>query len=154
MDELYNWILFGHIIGAAIWFGGTVTYEILGAGAKRSDGSSGYVKFIHSHGRPIGLMLSVGAVLTLVFGIWLVVQERTLWSFSDTFISIGFIAAILGIISGGFVIAPMEKKLGALVDANGFDDSEAATIAGKMATLEHIQVVIISIAMIVMIFKF
>lgn len=154
MGELYNWIAFGHIIGAAIWFGGTVTYEILGGGAKRTGGSSGYVKFIHSHGRPIGLMLSVGAVLTLVFGILLVPQSDSAWSFGDTFITVGFLAAIIGIISGGAIIAPMEKKLTALVDANGFDAPEAATIAGKMATLEHIQIVILSIAMIAMIFKF
>lgn len=154
MDELYNWILFGHIIGAAIWFGGAVTYEGLGAVAKRTGKASEYTKYIFTAMKTSGVMMPVAAVATLGFGIWLILQSGDVWSFSDTFVSVGFAAAIIGIGLGVLVMMPQGKKLSTLVEANGFDDPEAGAIAQKIGMADHFQTLIVTIAMIAMIFKF
>ncbi len=154
MDELYNWILFVHIIGAAIWFGGSVTYEGLGAVAKRTGKASEYTKYIYTAMKTSSVMMPIAAFVTLGFGIWLILQSDDVWSFSDTFISIGFAAAILGIGMGLLVMMPQGKKLSALVEANGFDDPAAGAIAKKIGMADHFQTLIVTIAMVAMVFKF
>ncbi|KAA3636520.1 MAG: hypothetical protein DWP92_09405 [Armatimonadetes bacterium] len=154
MDELYNWILFGHIIGAAIWFGGAVAYEGLGGVAKRTGKASEYTRYIYTAMKTSGVIMPIAAFMTLGFGIWLVVQSNDVWSFSDTFISIGFAAAIIGIGLGVFMMMPQGKKLAALVEANGFDDPEAGAIARKIGMADHFQTLIVTIAMVAMVFKF
>lgn len=154
MDELYNWILFGHIIGAAIWFGGAVTYEALGAVAKRTGKASEYTEYIHSAGRANTVMLPTVALMTLGFGVWLVLQSDDVWSFSDTYISIGFATAIIGIGLIMVVMLPQGNKLHVLVEGNGFDDPDAGAIALKLGMTNHVQTLIVAIAMVAMVFKF
>ncbi|MEZ5175109.1 MAG: DUF2269 family protein [Acidimicrobiia bacterium] len=153
MDELYNWILFGHIIGATIWFGGAVAYEGLGAVAKRTGDPSEVTRYVDSATRASNRIMPVAALMALVFGIWLVIDSPA-WEFSDLFISIGFLVIIVGIVMGVFVLTPQGKRLNALVESNGYDDPQAGVIARKIEMAGHFQTLLVTVGMFAMVFKF
>jgi uncharacterized membrane protein len=113
MDDLYNWILFGHIVGAATWFGGHLLLEGMGATAKRSGDPAIYTRHIVTASKTSERVMPIAAVMTLGFGIWLVVEGS--WEFSDTFISIGFVVAILGFVIGLGFLTPKGKQHGVQV---------------------------------------
>jgi uncharacterized membrane protein len=152
MGELYTWVLLGHIVGATIWFGGAVTYEGLSAVAKRTGDPAEYTRYIYHAGKASGRMMPIAAVMTLVFGIWLVIDGPH--EFSDVFVSIGFLAVIIGMGLGIFYLSRKGNQLFELVDANGFDDPTAATLANQIGKVDHIQTLVVAVALFAMVFKF
>lgn len=152
MGDLYNWILFGHIIGATVWFGGAVTYESLGAVASRSGDPTEYTRYVYTAGKASSRVMPVAAFITLIFGVWLVIDGP--YEFSDLFISIGFLAIIIGIGMGIFYLMPRGNKLTELVDKNGLDDPTAAALAKQIGMADHVQTLVVAIAMFAMVFKF
>ncbi|MCB1246279.1 MAG: DUF2269 family protein [Acidimicrobiia bacterium] len=152
MGDLYNWVLFAHIIGATVWFGGAVAYESLSAVAKRTGDPAEYTRYMYSAGQASGRVMPVAALITLVFGVWLVLDG--VYEFSDVFVSIGFAAVIIGLGMGLFVMMPKGKRFMELVDANGFDDPQAYTIASQIGMADHLQTLVVAIAMFAMVFKF
>lgn len=152
MDELYNWILFGHILGAATWFGGHVLLEGLGATANRSGDPAIYTRHIVTASKTTERVMPIAAIMTLGFGIWLVIDGA--WEFSDVFVSIGFLVAILGFAIGLGFLTPKGKQLAAMVEDEGVDAPGAFELARRLTMGDHAMTGILVIAMIAMIFKF
>ena len=79
---LHEWLLFIHIVGAIVFVGGGITLGVQVLGAGRAPRQ--FLDLAELAGRAIG----VGAVLTLLSGIALVV-ESDVWSFSMGFVLLG-----------------------------------------------------------------
>ena len=152
MDDLHNWILFGHIIGATVWFGGHVLLEGLGASAKKAGEPAAYTAHMQNVGRTSSRIMPIAGLMTLGFGIWLVLDSA--YEFSDIFVSIGFLVVIVGFGIGLGFLTPGAKKLDTLVAEQGIDSSEANALAHRLAKGDHVMTGIVFLAMVVMIFKF
>lgn len=152
MGDLHNWILFGHIIGATVWFGGHVLLEGLGASAKKIGGPAAYTAHMQNAGRTSSRVMPIAGLMTLGFGIWLVLEGA--YEFSDTFVSIGFLIVIVGFGIGLGFLTPGSKKLDALVAEQGIQSPEANALAHKLANGDHAMTGIVFVAMVAMIFKF
>jgi uncharacterized membrane protein len=97
--DRYEWLLVFHMTGAFLVLGGAVYAGILNAAAMRRERPSEVVvlyRLVQIAVRAI----SVGMVLTLVFGLWLIGDEE-LVKWSDTWVILALIGWVLANALGG-----------------------------------------------------
>jgi hypothetical protein len=112
-----------HIIAAGVWLGANVAQLVMGA-RLRSAGAEVRAWWAEA-GEFLGKAVypAAGAVL-LITGIILVIQGN--YSFGSTFVSIGFLAVIIGAVLGGVVFGPKNR---AVAQAARGGDTEGETKA-------------------------
>ncbi|MCZ7534302.1 MAG: hypothetical protein M5U23_13065 [Acidimicrobiia bacterium] len=148
-----EWVRLGHVVFAAIWFGGAVYVEGLMASVKRTKDPqiAGIV------GKRIGAtnlrLFGVSGILTLVFGIWLVLYDgsQSRWEFSDMFVSVGFLVVIVVLGLGIFYIVPQGKKIDQIIAERGPTDPEIKAHSDRIAMALHLSTLLLFIAMVVMV---
>lgn len=121
--ELYDWLLFLHIVAAMIWVGGLVALTVLATQVLRSGERDAIARFIGSL-RVIGpTALAPATVTVLGIGIWLVVDSDA-WDFGQTWIvaalTLAASALVAGIALGGRAGISAQRAVAA------GDDGEAA----------------------------
>jgi uncharacterized membrane protein len=97
--DRFEWLLVFHMTGAFLVLGGAVYAGILNTAAMRRERPSEVVvlyRFVQIAVRAI----SVGMVLTIVFGLWLVSDEE-LVKWSDTWVILALIGWVLANALGG-----------------------------------------------------
>jgi uncharacterized membrane protein len=83
--DLYDWLLFLHILAAMVWLGGLAVLNVLAVIVLRSGERDAVARFVAGL-RVIGPVALAPATLAVVgFGIWLVV-DSTAWGFRQTWI--------------------------------------------------------------------
>jgi uncharacterized membrane protein len=96
--DFYDWLLFLHIIGVALWLGGLVVVSVFGTLVLHS-------RDVELVGRFTGSLRIVGPTIlgpstfaVLAFGIWLVVRSDA-WNFGQAWVIAG-----LGLFAAAFLI--------------------------------------------------
>lgn len=104
----YDVVLFFHILAVVLAFGPTFAYPVFLAVAERTD-----PRAIPTVGRGIAAWDRIGIIMLVVIlaaGLYLVADSPA-WSFSDFYVSFGFLAVIvLGGLAGGY-FTPKTRKL-------------------------------------------
>lgn len=77
----YDWLLFFHVTGAFLFLGGVVVAWVLGIGAARRERPSEIALFMRLT-TPAVAAIGIGMGLTIVFGLWLVV-DLDIYKISD-----------------------------------------------------------------------
>ena len=73
--SLFDWLVFLHLVGAMVWFGGVVTAGLLATQVLRSGDSAAIARYIGSL-RLIGPAVFAPAMLAVLgFGIWMVINS-------------------------------------------------------------------------------
>jgi uncharacterized membrane protein len=86
--SLYDWLLFLHILAAALWLGGLVVISLLATLVLRSREAELAGRFIGSL-RIIGpAVLGPSMLAVLAFGIWLVLDSDA-WNFGQSWVIAG-----------------------------------------------------------------
>ena len=147
---MYRWILLAHAIGGATLFGAHVYLESLMAGA-RKDGTSAYMRTMLRASDTAGRIMGPAAVVTFVFGIWLVID--TVYAFEDFFVAIGMVAVVAAFAVGLFLMKPRLEEIEAIVEENGIEDETAVAKMRAFTGLVHTQTLIVAIAFAAMILK-
>lgn len=122
---MYNVLLWIHIVAAATWFGGALAIMFLAPKVGTGDGGSKFYTAWVDMGRKI---FSPAAVVVLATGIGMVIDAGI--SFGATFVSIGFLAVIVGAGLGMGYYAPQGRKVVAALDAG----EDAGPITAKLRT--------------------
>lgn len=122
---MHTTMLVLHIIGVAAWLGGNLTLAFAGSMTSGADPAARRW-WAAAQGSMARIYYSLAAVLVLVTGVVLVVDSENT-EFSDAFVSIGFLAVILGLVLGIFVFGPGTRQIVAAID----DGDEAAEHAGN-----------------------
>lgn len=114
---MYEFLLTIHVLAAVLWVGGGVTIHVLGRRVlRRNDGDEIY-RFSQEANR-IGMrMYAPLALILLVAGILLVNEGG--YEFSQAWISIAFLGWAVSFLIGIGYYGPQDKKLQALVAAEG-----------------------------------
>ncbi len=147
---MYRWILLAHAVGGATLFGAHVYLESLMAGARR-DGTAPFMRTMIRASTSAGRVLGPAAIITLVFGIWLVFE--TVYSFEEVFVLIGFVAVAAAFAISTFLMRPRLEEIEAIVEENGIEDETAVAKMQGFTGLVHAQTLIVAIAFAVMILK-
>ncbi len=116
----YQWLLALHVTGAFFLLGGAVLSAVFNVSALRSKRPSEIVVFVRLT-RFAVIAVVLGALLTLVLGIWLV-HERD-YSFGTLWISLSFFFWVVAVAAG---------RLG------GLRDGRTRTLAAQLATESNV----------------
>jgi uncharacterized membrane protein len=96
-DDLYDWLMFLHIVAAMVWVGGAVLLAALVTRVLRDRDDAAVALFTGSL-RVIGpLVLAPAAVAVVGFGVWLVLDSAA-WGFGQLWVQLAlalFAAAFL-----------------------------------------------------------
>jgi uncharacterized membrane protein len=99
---LYDWLLFGHILGAIVWLGGIAVLIALLVRAVRAPGVAEAVDFVASL-RTVGpIVLAPSSLLVLVCGIWLAAD---LSAFNQLWVQLA-----LGLFAAAFVVGAAHQS--------------------------------------------
>jgi len=122
---LYNLTLVIHIIAVALWLG---TNLAMGLASGRTLDASNEVNawWADTQGFLGRTVKNAAFALLLITGIVLVISSDKVYEFKNPFVSIGFLAVIVGGALGGMVFAPGARKA-----AEAFRNGDGA--AGKAA---------------------
>ena len=93
----YDWLLFLHVTGAFLVIGGAVVAAVLNIAAQGRERPS-EVALLLRLARPAVIAVSVGMLMTLGFGIWLVFEVNYDWS--DTWIILALVLWVLAGVTG------------------------------------------------------
>jgi uncharacterized membrane protein len=96
--DLYDWLLWLHILGAALWLGGVVVVSVFGTLVLRSRDLLLVERFTGSLRIVGSIILAPSMLAVLAFGIWLVVRSDA-WDFGQ-----GWVIAGLALLAATFLI--------------------------------------------------
>lgn len=138
-----------HIIGAGTWLGANLVQAFM---SSRIPNASAEVRrwWAESVGAMTRLLYNVAAIVILVTGVWMVLRTDY-FSFSDTFISIGFLAILIGAVLGMAVFGPGMRQLVAAI-SSGDADAEAS-ITRRLATFGIIDTLVVVVTIVAMVAK-
>jgi uncharacterized membrane protein len=114
---MYDFLLTIHVLAAVIWVGGGIAMHILGRRVLRRNDPQEIYKF-SAEVNTIGMRLYAPTSLVLLVAGILLVNEAG-YEFSQAWISIGFLGWIISFLVGIGYYGPQDKKLQALVVAEG-----------------------------------
>ena len=149
---MYQWILLGHVIGAAVLFGGHVYMEGLMAAAGRDEDRTVYMNTMLKTAGTAERLMGPAALVTLGFGIWLVLDSPA-WSFEQLFITVGFAVVIAAFAISLFLMRPRTNDINAAIAENGITDEGAMANMKSLGNLVHVQTLLVTIALVVMVLK-
>ena len=130
-----QFLLWIHILAAASWFGGGVATTIGNRvfAAEADPVRAGWYRLVLRLGQ---VLYTPAAVLVLLTGVFLV-TGNSLYGFGSTFVSIGFLAVIVGAALGMAVYGPKSREAAAaLVGGNASAAAAAVTRLQQAGVLE------------------
>jgi len=123
MGDLYDWLLFGHTLGAMVWLGGLAALATLGIRARRSRDDGTIARFVGSL-RVVGpAMLAPSAGLVVALGLGMVFDSAA-WEFGQTWIQLALGLLVAAVIVGAAYLSRVGIAAERAVQAG--DHAEAA----------------------------
>lgn len=151
MPTLYEWLVFFHILTAAVWLGGGVYAAVLTARVQRSD-DPGAVTRMAADAEWVGMRVFMPATLILLLtGIYAVVEGP--WEFSQAWISIGFAVWIISFALGAGYFGPEGKRIAALAAERGPADPDVRARIRRVTALSHVELLLLVVVVFVMVTK-
>ncbi len=141
MTQLLLWL---HILAAAAWFGTAVASSIGDRliSSETAEARAAWYRVILRFGQ---LVYTPAAVLVLITGVLLVVDIPA-YGFGSTFVSIGFLAVIVGAGLGMAVFGPKSREAAAALDHGDTAGAASAIARIRQASLLDILVLTVTIA--------
>jgi ascorbate-specific PTS system EIIC-type component UlaA len=137
-----------HIIGVAIWLGAN---GVLAFAGPRAAGAGPEVRswWADTQGAMARVLYNAAGVLVLLTGIGLVLQSDEVYRFSDTFVSIGFLAVIVGAGLGMGVFGPGTRRLSDAIRSNdGEAERQVSSRLQAFGILDTLVLVVTIVAMV------
>lgn len=139
-----------HIIGVAVWLGANGAQAFLGSriGSASVDTR---VWWAEAQGAMARVLYNVAGILVLVTGVALVLRSDSGFGLSDTFVSIGFLAVIIGAVLGMAVFGPSSRALSAAI--RGGDAQEEQSISTRLQAFGIIDTLVVGVTIVAMVAK-
>jgi uncharacterized membrane protein len=146
----YELLLFGHILFVVAWVGSDICLQILAARAMRA-GPASTVEFLGGVEFLGKALLSPSALLVLVFGVLLVNEVG--YEFSQTWITLAFIAFGFSFLLGAGFLGPESGRIAKLVAARGPDDAEVQKRIRRIFWASRVELVVLIAVILDMVVK-
>ena len=111
--EMYNYLLFVHVMGAIIWVGGDVALQVIGTRISRADDPVQLAKFAGQVEWLGTRVLTPSAVVILIAGVFMVLDA---WSFELLWVVIGLAGFSYSLVTGAVLLGPLSGKTGKLIE--------------------------------------
>ncbi len=144
-----NTLLVLHILGVATWFGANI---VLVSNARRSAEAAADIRRWWAETLDfMSRTLYPAAGMTVLFtGIGLVLDSSA-YEFSDTFVTVGFTAIIVGIVLGVTVFGPNARRTVEAIDSS--DETSEHSINRKVGIFGSIDTLVLVVAVAAMVSK-
>jgi uncharacterized membrane protein len=96
----YDWLLFLHITGAFLLTGGVIVTGTFSIAAQFRERPS-EIALLLGLGRFAVIAIGIGAVMTLVFGLWLVSEAPYGYGFGEAWVIAAIVLWVVGLAMGG-----------------------------------------------------
>lgn len=143
-------LLIVHIIAVSLWLGGSVMNGLLNA-KLAAAGTVEANAYLARAETKLGMQFYMPmGVLTLLTGVGLVLDSDT-YSFSDPFVSMGFLAIIVAAALGPLKFEPLSEKIASAYEAG--DATAAQESTKQIAMWSAIDTLLIVVALAMMVLK-
>lgn len=137
----YEFLLFVHILMAAIWVGGALIIQVLAAKIRgESDGMR-----LAALSRDAGFLgervFAPASGILLLAGILMVIDGN--WGFGETFVVIGLVGWAATLVTGLFFLTPESKRVASLMEERGPDDPSAQAGIKRLLAISRIDAVVL-----------
>ncbi len=122
---MFEGLLVLHILGVAAWLGANVTQFVVN-GPMIEDRGPVAARWLRTTAVMSKTIYMPAAILILITGILLVVTSDGDHTFSDPFVSIGFLMIIVGAVVGITVLSPQAERAADAFDADDGDTADSA----------------------------
>jgi hypothetical protein len=151
MFDLYNVLLFFHILLAIAWVGSGILLAILAVRAQKSPHPDAMARFAGDAQWVGTKVLGPISGILLLFGIGLVLKGP--WGFSDIFILIAIAGWAASAAIGALYLGPQGGKLEALLNEKGSTDPAALEQVRKVVLASRLDLLILIVVVADMVFK-
>jgi uncharacterized membrane protein len=104
LASLYTWLLFVHVLAAAIWVGGAFLLAVLVIGVIRACDPDEVARFGVALRRVGPVLLAPATVATIGVGVWLVLESAA-WDFGQFWIQLA-----LGLFAAAFLVGAVHQR--------------------------------------------
>lgn len=143
-----NTLLVLHILGVATWFGANMVLAFAGPRAAHATADTRRW-WAETQGSMARVLYNVAGVLVLITGVGLVLDGDI--SFGSTFVTVGFLAVIIGAVLGMAVFGPGTRKLAEAIEAG--DEATEKSLNGRLAVFGAIDSLVLVFAIAAMVGK-
>ncbi|MBA2425617.1 MAG: DUF2269 family protein [Actinobacteria bacterium] len=148
--EMYNYLLFVHVMGAIIWVGGDVALQVIGTRISRADDPVQLAKFAGQVEWLGTRVLTPSAVVILIAGVFMVLDA---WSFELLWVVIGLAGFSYSLVTGAVLLGPLSGKTGKLIEERGAEDPEVQGNIRKLFMYSRIELGILIVVVFAMTVK-
>jgi uncharacterized membrane protein len=137
--SLRELLLYGHIVGAILWIGGGVMFNVL-AGRMRKAGSVDRIVGVTEDSVWLGKVYYTPIALwVLVSGITLVLTSSGAYDFKDIFVVVGIAVVIGSGILGGVYYGKEAEVIAEGARSRGLEDPEVRSRLDKMRLISWLE---------------
>lgn len=146
----YEFLLFAHLLFVVTWVGTDICLQVLAframaAGPQRTVVFSSDVEWLGKR------LLVPSSLLVVVFGVLLVNEVG--YDFSDTWITLAFIAFAASFIAGAGFLGPESGRISKLAAERGAEDADVQARIRRVLFVSRIELVILVLVILDMVVK-
>ncbi|HJR44004.1 MAG TPA: DUF2269 family protein [Actinomycetota bacterium] len=140
-----------HVVAAVVWIGGVILSQVNGALAAKSGEQARMLGFIRFQAWLGKAYFAPASIVLLIAGVVMVIDSG--WEFSDLWIVIGIALYALSVIIGALLLTPKSEQLTAGIEQKGMGDAGVQSLAGQLALLSRVDLLILVLVVINMVVK-
>lgn len=149
-STMRNVLLVLHVIGVALWLGANGVQAFAGS-RTASAGAEARLWWAETQGAMARALYNVAGVLVLLTGLGLVLRSDSPWEFSDTFVSVGLVAVIIGAGLGMAVFGPGSRQLSAAIRQS--DAAAERSLTNRLTAFGILDTIVVVVAITAMVAK-
>lgn len=146
----YELLLFLHLLFVVAWVGTDVGLQVLSLRSLRA-GPTRTVEFLADVEWLGARLLVPASLLVVLFGVLLV--DEAGYDFSQTWITLGFVAFLLSFLAGSGFLGPESGRIARLAADHGAESPEVKSRIRRVLTVSRIELVILVAVILDMIVK-
>ena len=139
-----------HIIGVALWLGANGVQAFVSPRVVTAP-KEARLWWALAQGQMARVLYSIAGVAILITGVWMVLLDSTPWEFSDPFVTVGFVAIVIGIVLGIVVFGPGARHIAAAIESG--DEAEEKSINNRLAGFGILDTLIVVVTIVAMVGK-
>ena len=149
--DLYELLLFGHIVAAIIWLGSGLLLQVLAQRAERAGDDAALAKVADDAAQLTQVLFIPSSLVVLLLGVGLTIDGP--WSLDYLWIVLGLLGYLATFLTGVLVMGPTSERITAIVQRDGGMSPEAMLETRKLLAKGRVDTVVLYLVVAVMVLK-
>ena len=146
---LYEILLFVHILGVAVWVGGSIMLGVVSARIQGTGDAVFRARFARAAG-VVGPVIGISAALILASGLWMVIDNDAI-ELSQLWVWLGLALFLLSGIVGAVYFAPASNRIVEALEGGRVEEADRR--AGAFNLVSRLDTLLLVVIVGLMVFK-